>query len=152
MKGVTMFIFINCDDTDQVRAIADGKMDIVELPNSLLQRLYDYFEPQMPYGTKKEHEGDPFEFIEKRLHQILPTKLPARKYMMATKAYHLTGEISSDKPDICSVDMEVGEYYVGSWFYRSVFMGVYFPKDTTRELNESEAAEWDDKQSGMVYL
>ena len=60
------------------------------------------------------------------------------KYMMATKAIHQLGDISSDKPDICQISGEDDENYIGSWVTGLGFINVKFPKETTRELTEKE--------------
>ena len=58
--------------------------------------------------------------------------------MMATKAYHKLGDISSDEPDLCVVYSETENYYVGQWVTGYGFFNVHFPKNSTRELTESE--------------
>lgn len=65
------------------------------------------------------------------------------KYMMATKAFHKLGEISSDEPDICIVNEEDSEHYIGNWVFGLGFFGVKFPKSSTRELTEAEAQKYD---------
>jgi len=60
------------------------------------------------------------------------------KYMMATKAIHKLGDISSEVEDLCHI-CEVGsEYYIGSWVTGLGFFNVMFPKETTRELTPEE--------------
>ena len=54
------------------------------------------------------------------------------KYMMATKAYHLMGDISTETPDLCVVHGEEGDNWVGNWV---TGFGVYereVSKATTR--------------------
>lgn len=60
------------------------------------------------------------------------------KYMMATKAFHQLGEISSSEPDICVIHKEDADNYIGNWVYGLGFVNVNFPKNTTRELTEAE--------------
>lgn len=60
------------------------------------------------------------------------------RYMMATKAIHQLGDISSDEPDLCYIEAEDGENYIGRWATGFGFVGVRFPKSTTRELTEEE--------------
>lgn len=71
------------------------------------------------------------------------------KYMMATKAFHQLGEISSTEPDICVVHKEEGDSYVGNWVYGLGFVGVKFPKDTTRELTEAEVQHYNGQRLVM---
>ncbi|MCK5021030.1 MAG: hypothetical protein KAS32_28725 [Candidatus Peribacteraceae bacterium] len=61
-----------------------------------------------------------------------------RRYMMATTAIHKLGDISSDTPDLCTVSEEDEENYYGMWVTGIGFFGVRFPKETTKELTESE--------------
>lgn len=64
------------------------------------------------------------------------------KYMMATKAIHQLGDISSDTPDICRVHEEHDEHYVGEWVTGLGFINVKFPKETTRNLTEDEIEKY----------
>jgi len=68
-----------------------------------------------------------------------------QKYMMATKAEHLTGDISRDVPDLCRVNSETSTHYIGSWIEGYGFVNVKFPKETTRELTEEEIERYDGK-------
>jgi hypothetical protein len=63
---------------------------------------------------------------------------PMNKYMMATKAVHLLGDISRDTEDLCFVRYETETHYVGNWVTGFGFISVMFPKDTTRELTPDE--------------
>jgi hypothetical protein len=65
------------------------------------------------------------------------------KYMMATKAIHKLGDISRDKPDICHVHEEYEDHYIGMWITGYGFIGVKFPKETTRELTREEIKRYD---------
>ena len=64
-----------------------------------------------------------------------------RKYMMATKAIHQLGDISSEIPDLCFIHSEDEENYIGNWVI-GVFTNVKFPKETTRELIKDEINYW----------
>jgi len=50
----------------------------------------------------------------------------------------MMGDISSDEPDICEIDGEDEENYIGTWVQGHGFMEVKFPKATTRELTDDE--------------
>ena len=52
------------------RDVADFKAT-GELSNHLYDALYDYYFDDMPYGTKKARDGDPFEWIGTRFEQDL---------------------------------------------------------------------------------
>lgn len=64
------------------------------------------------------------------------------KYMMATTALHLLGDISSSEPDLCHVYNEDEENYYGMWVTGYGFFDVKFPKETTRELTEEEIQKY----------
>lgn len=65
-----------------------------------------------------------------------------QRFMMATKAQHLTGDISRDEPDLAYIDEEHEDHYVGEWVTGFGFAKVKFPKDTTRELTDEERAKF----------
>lgn len=52
-------------------------------------------------------------------------------HMMATKAYHLLGQISNETPAVCFIYNETERFYVGNWVYGFGFIDVLFPKETT---------------------
>lgn len=60
------------------------------------------------------------------------------KYLMATEAYHQLGDISRDIPDLCVVNSEDEDNYIGNWVEGFGFINVKFPKKTTRELTAEE--------------
>ncbi len=68
------------------------------------------------------------------------------RYMMATKAFHKLGDISRDEPDLCIVDSEDTENYIGNWVTGFGFINVKFPKSTTRELTDEEKEKWHGRQ------
>lgn len=68
------------------------------------------------------------------------------RYMMATKAMHQLGDISRDEPDICRIDREDGDNYIGAWVEGFGFFDVRFPKVTTRELTAAEFEHYNGRQ------
>lgn len=62
--------------------------------------------------------------------------------MMATEAQHLTGDISSNTPDLCVVHGEESDNWIGNWVTGFGFMNVKFPKATTRELTQEEKEKY----------
>ena len=66
----------------------------------------------------------------------------APKYMMATKAIHKLGDISSDEPDLCFIREETGKHYIGNWVTGFGFINVKFPKETTRNLTKKEVEHY----------
>ena len=65
-----------------------------------------------------------------------------RKYMMATKAIHMLGDISRDEEDLCLIHGKDPENYIGSWVTGFGFIDVKFPKKTTRELTQDEIEKY----------
>ena len=61
------------------------------------------------------------------------------RHMMATTAIHQLGDISRDEPDLCVIEHEEGDNYIGAWVTGFGFFNVKFPKTTTRELTDDEA-------------
>lgn len=74
------------------------------------------------------------------------------KYMMATKAIHQLGDISSKEPDICVIHKEDADNYIGNWVFGLGFVGVKFPKSSTRDLTPEEVKEYNGKQLVMSGL
>ena len=68
------------------------------------------------------------------------------KHMMATKAFHKLGDISSDEPDLCHVYDQDGENYYGMWVTGFGFFDVRFPKETTRDLTNDEIKYYNSKR------
>lgn len=64
------------------------------------------------------------------------------RYMMATTAIHKAGDISRDTPDLCIIREEDEDNYYGEWILGFGFIGVRFPKSTTRKLTDGEILEW----------
>ena len=60
------------------------------------------------------------------------------RYMMATQAHHRLGDISRVEPDLCIIQSEDAENYIGNWVEGLGFIDVRFPKVTTRELTTDE--------------
>lgn len=65
-----------------------------------------------------------------------------KKYMMATKAIHKLGDISSDEPDLCLIHSEDNENWIGNWVTGFGFINVKFPKISTRELTCEEIEKY----------
>lgn len=75
------------------------------------------------------------------------------KYMMATVAEHITGDISRDTEDICIVSKQTKTNYIGNWVTGFGFANVEFPKKTTRKLTKDEIEKYHGmplSMSGMV--
>ena len=62
--------------------------------------------------------------------------------MMATKATHQLGDISSPEPDICRIESEDDDNYIGRWVCGMGFVDVKFPKSSTRGLTSEEVEHY----------
>lgn len=80
--------------------------------------------------------------IKKAVLPMSDKKEVTHKHMMATKAMHKLGDISSDIPDICLVYAEDGDDWIGHWVCGYGFFDVRFPKSTTRDLTEEEIKKY----------
>jgi hypothetical protein len=54
-----------------MKSVHAGTMDYDDLPEELQSELYEFFLPQMPYGTAKARTGDPIEFIINKMHEAI---------------------------------------------------------------------------------
>ncbi|GIE29991.1 hypothetical protein Ait01nite_030360 [Actinoplanes italicus] len=89
-----------------------------------------------PGGTHSLHKSDyPMPESEEN-------SLPER-YMMATIAHHKLGDLSRPEPNLASITGEDDEHWIGSWVEGGGFIGVRFPKTSTRELTPEETKEYD---------
>jgi len=66
--------------------------------------------------------------------------------MMGTAAFHKLGDISRDEPDYFAYNDEDAENYYGAWLAGFGFVGVRFPKATSRPMTGAEAAVLADSQ------
>lgn len=63
-------------------------------------------------------------------------------YMMGTTAIHRLGDISSDEPDLCYIQKEDEDNYIGVWVMGYGLIEVKFPKKTTRVLTAEEIEKY----------
>ncbi len=61
-------------------------------------------------------------------------------YKIASKAIHITGEISRDTfpENVAIIESETDNYYIGKWRLGFEFKNVLFSKETTRDLTPFE--------------
>lgn len=69
------------------------------------------------------------------------------RFMMATKAEHKLGDISRGAPDLCVIQGETENAYIGNWVTGFGFIDVRFPKETTRPLTDEEKERF-----GKMYI
>lgn len=94
----------------------------------------------------KEKENNPTKLnplikVQNRAIKSNMVKIEGR-YMMATKAYHLLGDISRNKDDLCYISWETEDYYIGNWVTGFGFIEVLYPKETTRLLTKEEVEKY----------
>ena len=61
-----------------------------------------------------------------------------KRYMMATAASHMLGDVSREQDDVCVIMSEDPFYYIGQWATGLGLVGVQFPRSSTRELTDLE--------------
>ena len=53
--------------TDYIREVVNDRMDLTDVPQDIQQLLYEKYQQDMPYGTQKARDGDPYQWITDRL-------------------------------------------------------------------------------------
>lgn len=66
-------------------------------------------------------------------------------FMMATEAYHILGDLSSEEPDLMVAHAETDDSYIGNWVTGLGFINVCFPKKTTRSLTAEEVEYYNEQ-------
>ena len=92
----------------------------------------------MQYECTHYHKDLTFHNIFDRMSMRIKRRWHMPHYMMATTAIHQLGDISREKLDLCIIEGEEGENYIGQWVEGYGFINVKFPKATTRELTGEE--------------
>lgn len=57
---------ITKEDEIKIILILEGEMEVYD-DQELSDKLYDYYQDEMPYGVQKARDGDPDEWIYERL-------------------------------------------------------------------------------------
>ena len=57
---------ITKEDEIKIIRILEGEMEIYD-DQELSDKLYEYYQYEMPYGTQKARDGDPYEWMHERL-------------------------------------------------------------------------------------
>lgn len=70
-------------------------------------------------------------------------------FVMATKAIHKMGDISRDRPDLAIVFEEDDDNLYGNWFFGYGFINVKFPKNTTKELTDTDIEKFENITYGI---
>lgn len=64
------------------------------------------------------------------------------RYLMATAATHVLGDLSRPEPSLAIVYGETATDWIGEWATGFGYINVTFPKDTSRELTDDERAHF----------
>jgi len=107
-----------CDDVEQAKSalLAEIKKGINTIPNWIESWGKDMFpvsDLKKSLGIEEKGKEKPYE---------------RGRYRMATKALHLTGDISRDNPELCIIFGEDGDNYIGNWVEGLGFVKVKFQK------------------------
>ena len=87
--------------------------------------------------------------IKDELKKMIHPQYTINFDMMGTKAYHQLGDLSRDEFDLCSINNETPDYWVGSWVEGFGFFHVLFPKETTRDLTDEEVEKFNGKSMAI---
>lgn len=133
-------------DKDGEHVFIEKGYDTREAAEYRAKRLLKHGDFSATYQEYEVKHGDLF--ILRDRSQEIQSNIEHR-YLMATKAVHLLGDLSEDEPKPCSVHAEDEENYYGMWVLGLGFVGVQFPKATTRPPTEEEKTYWESKKIGM---
>jgi hypothetical protein len=95
-------------------------------------------------------EGLPHVVRDARLEIVHNVDPP--RYLMATAAIHLMGDLSESDPYPCVVYAEDWDVYYGMWVLGAGFFDVRFPRATTRPPTPEEKAHWESRVISGVRL
>lgn len=98
-----------------------------DMSDDLFHALYDYYFDEMPYGTKKARDGDPYEWVSDRLDQDLGPEIDestvpvmdegngAHMFVMGDTVYHDNKEGRVDRQEGNKVFVHVGNGDMDVW-------------------------------------
>ena len=65
-----MTVEFTAQEMASICSVKNGAMFLEELSESLIQKLFDFFIPTMPYGIAKARTGDPYQYISDHLDEV----------------------------------------------------------------------------------
>lgn len=68
---MTLKEYLTEDEIKELVACVKGEKDIMNDCPKLWDKMYDYYVPDMPYGTVKAITGDPVEFVLERVAMVM---------------------------------------------------------------------------------
>lgn len=68
---LTLRDYLTADEMKDLIACVNGEKDIMLNCPELWDKMYDYYAPDMPYGTAKARTGDPVNFVLERASMAL---------------------------------------------------------------------------------
>lgn len=80
---------------NQLTAFYSAKLEISAMTQELQNALFDYYTPQMPYGTATAKTGDPYEFITDQLGADLERALELAENDMLAAASYFIGQLQT---------------------------------------------------------
>ena len=83
----------------------------------------------------------------KTIHLIVnaATILETPIYLNASIRMHLIDDVSKKKMDLCVIDKETEEYWIGRWVFGKGHYDILFPKTDTKELLSFEIDDYNAK-------
>jgi len=80
----------------QAQEFVNAGADPMALPDELYNMLYDHYQEEMPYGTQKARDGDPYEWISEKLTTVFGDETTGDETPMA----------EGKKPDFLDMDKD----------------------------------------------
>lgn len=70
---MSIFDELSPDEIDFLKSVVRGDEELDSNPE-LFEKLFDHFVEEMPYSTAKGRTGDPYQWIEDKLYQLIGNK------------------------------------------------------------------------------
>lgn len=94
------------------------------------------------YGASEAESAPDIATVDDRGETREPVTTTER-YMMATRAIHKLGDLSREPANLALITGEEEHHWIGSWVEGYGYIGVRFPKTTTRPLTDAEIMLYD---------
>ena len=65
-----MAMNVSPQEAADITSVVEGNLDFDELPRKLIDKLYEFYLPDIPYGVAKARSGDPYQWMAKRLDDL----------------------------------------------------------------------------------
>jgi hypothetical protein len=57
-------------EEEMISMVKHNKMDIADLPDDLMTKIFDFFGPKIPYGILKAKTGDPYDWVLNHIDEL----------------------------------------------------------------------------------